>query len=112
MDKENLLKMADFIETVPPDRFDMGNYRSCVVGHSLKRFAAYPNLEVVERWGAAFTLIERGSPEWRYLFAAAWRREDNTPTGAAKRIRHLVEKGLPKNWLAQLSGTAPRSYEN
>jgi hypothetical protein len=45
-----------------------------------------------------------------YLFGSDWVHEDNTPTGAAKRIRYFVANGLPENWKDQMSGKAPLSY--
>lgn len=35
------------------------------------------------------------SPAWTFLFYGRWRHFDNTPQGAAKRIRFLVKHGRP-----------------
>jgi hypothetical protein len=36
--------------------------------------------------------------EWAWLFAAEWSKFDNTPLGAAKRIRTLLESGVPEGF--------------
>jgi hypothetical protein len=45
-----------------------------------------------------------------YLFSSDWRHTDNTKEGAGKRIKHYLEKGLPRNWYEQMSGQANLSY--
>lgn len=42
---------------------------------------------------------------WVYLFAGNWLNSDNTPTGAAARIRWVVKHGgVPHNWHSQSHG--------
>jgi hypothetical protein len=49
---------------------------------------------------------------WSYLFDATWASVDNTPTGAAKRIRWVIQhQGIPVNWHYQQDGMAGLSYE-
>ena len=122
----NLIRMADYIETVPQDKFDMYTYRygnklkpecdsvGCVVGHftiledgNLPRLGS--NLINFSKWVNKFI----GTDSIRvglYLFGSDWQDTDNTPTGAAKRIRYYVANGLPENWREQLWGEAPLSY--
>lgn len=42
--------------------------------------------------------FSRGTEEFGYLFGAAWALYDNTPHGAAARIRTYVESGVPADW--------------
>ena len=128
MNKENLLKMADYIETIPQNDFHMGCYRNgfkkyhkcnsvgCIIGHCTildeeenlpRRSDGEINFSL---WSQRFTGITAGSDEWYYLFGGDWSRTDNTPTGAAKRIRYFVEHGLPEDWLEQMNGVTPLSY--
>lgn len=46
-----------------------------------------------------------------WMFDASWRYRDNTPKGAAARIRWYVFNGLPENWREQINGRAPLCYE-
>jgi hypothetical protein len=47
---------------------------------------------------------------WQYMFGSAWVYIDNTPKGAAARIRHYVANGLPSNANRQRLGEAPLTY--
>lgn len=129
MNKENLLKAADYIETVPQELFSMGNYRyvedgeshecnsvGCILGHCTKldEIDNIPRLTdgtiKFRQWSDTF--FEVSNSEWFYLFSSDWFFIDNTPTGAAKRIRYIVEHGLPENWRKQVLDKAPLSYLN
>ena len=48
---------------------------------------------------------------WKYAFDDWWGDIDNTAIGAAKRLRMLADQGLPSNWIAQINGDAPLSYD-
>ena len=109
MNKENLLKMAEYIETIPQEKFDMSKYRTddyntiecnsvgCVIGHCV---ILDPNPELIprflnggivfERWSSSFIGFSPFAYSWKWCFDAAWTKIDNTPQGAAKRIRYLV----------------------
>lgn len=128
MNKENLLRMADYIETIPQEQFDMEVFREggrtspkcnsvgCIIGHctalddpeNLPRYF-YGEIDF-DLWSEKFTGIGLFSRDWRYLFGGGWAKNDNTPTGAVKRIRHYVEHGLPQDWEEQMRGEAPLSY--
>lgn len=129
MNKENLLKMADYIETIPQEQFDMKEFRTldedrvlpecnsvgCIIGHctalDADNLPRYDGGKIdFNEWGQKFTEISRVSDDWYYLFSSWWKYTDNTPTGAAKRIRHYVENGLPEDWEEQIYGEAPLSY--
>tara|TARA_Y100001963_G_scaffold17759_1_gene21947 strand:+ start:37209 stop:37661 length:453 start_codon:yes stop_codon:yes gene_type:complete len=46
------------------------------------------------------------SPNYMWCFAEEWGSSyiDNTPKGAALRIREMVKKGIPKNYYEQMTG--------
>lgn len=43
--------------------------------------------------------LEDMSVEWNWLFGSEWEDVDNTPKGAAKRIRIFLESGVPEAFL-------------
>jgi hypothetical protein len=118
MNKVNLLRMADHIETIPQKDFNMFEYRSgggyydeiecnsvgCAVGHCTildsenikKNFMdKYGSIEFTY-WSKVFTEVTNNL-QWEYLFSYAWVNVDNTPQGTAKRIRDVVKNGFPEN---------------
>jgi len=127
MNRENLSSMADYIETIPQEKFDMNTYRrgesvkhacgsvGCILGHCTilderpLPVDYYADIAFAS-WSLEFTGLNPNSDEWDYLFSSFWTYGDNTPTGAAKRIRHFLEKGLPQDWHEQMHGRAPLSY--
>lgn len=50
------------------------------------------------------------SKPWDWCFGPEWKRTDNTPQGAGKRILWLLDKGLPEDWEEQQSGTSQLCY--
>ena len=127
MNKENLKLMADYIETIPQEKFDMNTFRTgekvdhecgsvgCVLGHCTvldkRPLPMYLEGDInFNAWSFDFTGLDPYSSEWDYLFASFWTYGDKTPIGAAKRIRHFLEKGLPKDGREQMLGRAPLSY--
>lgn len=120
--------MADYIEKVPQEKFDMESYRTmpesspscksigCIIGHctvldDLKNIPRnyYGHIRFTE-WSFDFTGIEIDSLKWKFLFSHEWRNSDNTPTGAAKRIRYFIEHGVPKNRYSVMHGREPLPY--
>ena len=119
--------MADYIETIPQEKFNMATYRTgekvkhecdtvgCVLGHcTILNKNPLPmcrsgNINF-DTWSREFTGLDTSSSEWAYLFASDWEAVDNTPTGAAKRIKHLLENGRPEDWQEQMEGKATLSY--
>ena len=127
MNKENLLRMADYIETVPQELFCMYEYRDgdCInpvctsvgdtIGHCThldpnKLPMIYAKIDFC-RWSEDFTGLSRFSGMWLWCFDSVWYVIDNTPTGAAARIRYLINHGLPENWKEQLNGCDPICYK-
>jgi len=127
MNRENLKLMADYIETIPQEKFDMERFRTgekvkhkcnsvgCILGHctvlNKNPLPLYKSGNIdFYAWSKEFTGLDPDSSEWAYLFASEWEDGDNTPTGAAKRIRYLLENGLPEDLYKQMHGRAPISY--
>lgn len=131
MNKENLSRMADYIETIPQERFHMLDYRDlgddlgsvqcnsvgCIIGHctvldpypqGIPRFSS--GSINFTAWSQNFTGIEHAFRAWQFMFAPQWVDSDNTPIGAAKRIRWALKHGVPKNWAAQMNGEAKLCY--
>jgi len=127
MDKGNLERMADYIETIPQEKFDMWKFRTgekvdhecgsvgCATGHCtvldenplpLDKSGDIDFLA----WSKEFTGLDPDSDEWLYLFAGDWAAVDNTPTGAAQRIRYVNRNGVPRYWYNEVKGRAPLSY--
>lgn len=124
--KDNLLKLAAYLETLPDDyeQFDMGEYMSardgdwmeplgpdeqskpscgtvaCAVGHGpAAGIRVYGDTD----WGSyadrVFGEFEEDFFGWDYMFSPSWSCTDNTPKGAAARIRTYVTLGhTPDGW--------------
>ena len=123
--KDNLLKLAAYLETLPDDyeQFDMSEYMSardgdygetldiserskpvcgtvaCAVGHGP---SAGIRLYGDANWGdyAERVFGYMSGDSFEYMFGSRWSDIDNTPKGAAKRIRTFLELGCkaPANW--------------
>lgn len=68
---------------------------------ALAKFASpfsYPD-KLAEKFGKE-TLV--GS-SYVWLFAALWQKFDNTPRGAAKRVRYFAKRGRPPLWFIKWS---------
>jgi hypothetical protein len=123
--KDNLLKLAAYLETLPDDyeQFDMSEYMSardgdywetlditerskpvcgtvaCAVGHGpaagIRTYGDVDWLDYSQRVFGEF----RDDCGWDYMFCSGWSHHDNTPKGAAARIRTYVTLGhSPDDW--------------
>lgn len=128
MNKENLQRMADYIRTVPQEKFSMSVYRygqnqhlpkcgsvGCVIGHctildkaNIKQWRDYEGDIEFGMWSQHFTGIK--DEMWEWCFASEWANVDNTTNGAALRIEWLINKGLPHDWDDQMNGQAALCY--
>jgi hypothetical protein len=130
MNSANFLQLADTLDTVPDDKFEMRAFAinrdgeslwdiedyhcgtaGCAVGWAPK--AGFPILDTDSDWTAYSTRIfglAWDDYRWDWCFAGQWSGHDNTPKGAAARIRHIVNHGLPENWRAQMFNDAPKRY--
>lgn len=129
MNRENLTKLATYLEALSADytHFHMSSYFrggdgphfvndapfagscgtvACAVGHGPA--AGIPANEGTVWWSDyAEEAFELQQKEWEWCFASMWVVVDNTPQGAAKRIQHLLEHGLPDDAVRQIYGEAP-----
>lgn len=120
MSTANLLQLATFLDTVPKHKFDMWTFRTkgssdlslakvrddhvcgtagCAVGYGPQ--AGFPILRTDLDWlsySERVFGVEWEGDDWDFLFGAEWKDIDNTPTGAAKRIRFYIKNGLPESW--------------
>ena len=142
MNKRRLLRLAKHLETVPQRYFDMASYRrkygdkemlriypssedlasdwrdcgavGCALGHAPEVGGVFtPKSQ--EKWGDYCERvfgINLNSNEWDWMFAGIWDAVDNTPQGAAQRIRWLVKHGLPTDMYYQLYEGAPLCYRD
>jgi hypothetical protein len=125
MNREALRKLADHLETkVSQQQFDMAEYRNdcgtvgCALAHATDCVAPMPNIPVGrtptcydwEHYADDQFGTRPWQYEWLWCFGPDWAAVDNTPSGAARRIRHLLDFGLPDNWERQAAGLDPLSY--
>lgn len=129
MNIENLITLATYLEQLPANysHFHMRTFYyehgfaeyeypnqvpaapdcgtiACAIGHGP---AAGLPAKDGEGWLSYSKRVFDTTPrEWDWCFSADWQTTDNTPQGAAKRIRHLIEFGLPDNARAQQWGCA------
>jgi hypothetical protein len=125
--RDNLLKLADYLDALPDDyeQFDMSEYMmerddqhpaywgtlsieerskpvcgtvACAVGHGP---SAGIRVYGDECWGSYADRVFGFLPDdgFDYMFASGWSVDDNTPKGAAARIRTYVTLGhSPDDW--------------
>jgi hypothetical protein len=133
MNRTNLDKLATYLEGLPADyrHFGMSAYMqsvdrahffinqaplagscgtiACAVGHGPA--AGIPADEGTVWWTdygeKAFQLAPE---EWAWCFDSQWTVVDNTPHGAAKRIRYLLDHGLPEDDFEQRHGATPYMF--
>ena len=125
--RTNLTKLADYLAKLPADyqHFDMRDYNrtssdggytlhladrsydcgtvACAVGHGP---AAGVRVYGDMGWGAYCARVF-GIDRWvsrktfEYPFGSEWMVYDNTPQGAAARIRTYLDSGVPADWEEQ-----------
>lgn len=107
MNRTNLEILADYLESekLKAD-FSMEIYSEdgadykpvcgsvgCAIGHG--PYAGLPKRPKETWYAYADRVFGLPPTEWRWCFSAYWARSDNTPEGAAKRIRYLLKRGAP-----------------
>ena len=128
INEANLLKLAAYLEALPPDydKFDMSIFRSgsghggdplecgavaCGLGHGPLAGIPLETNEPWSRYSARVFGLDIRSPPWRWCFDSGWESTDNTPRGVAARIRWmLAHDGVPKDAKEQQYGDAPLCY--
>ena len=115
--RANLLRLAAHLDLVVTNlRFDMGTFQNecgtigCACGHGpslgIARNDRETWLDYAERAFSAGVF----DPAHFWMFGGAWQGIDNTPRGAASRIRYALVHGIPENHSKQARGLAPLSY--
>lgn len=119
--KANLLKLADYLATLPDDyeKFDMQDYMldsegdiiwittqnkpscgtvACAVGHGpAAGIRVYGDVDWSDYADRVFGYMTTDA--FNYMFGSNWSDYDNTPKGAAARIRTFVALGrTPEGW--------------
>lgn len=116
MNKENLLKLAKWLNKNPASKINMLPPSQGAVVYCA---SLLPTNEVVfvedkidhNACAQKFTEIAIMSPEWYWLFSLDWRGIDEKKGGLARRIEYLVfNHRLPDNWLQQMKGCCNLSY--
>lgn len=118
MNKKNLLKLATYLLSGNlKAEFNMSTmFMSecgticCAAGHG--PYAGI-NRPTNEDWSEYIDRrLTSNTYEITWLFCADWRKTDNTPEGAGKRILYLIRYGLPCDWHQQMRGRNPLCYLN
>ena len=116
MNKKNLLKLADFLEKLPQENFDMA-YRRWDGKKEVHFYKSSDNCGTIGDVMGWAPFVEGLYPldqeffddklfwpkyesrvfhvdgrAWVWLFSSDWAEIDNTPQGAARRIRYLVKR--------------------
>lgn len=121
--KQNLLKLVKYLEQPKLDaKFNMVCYGDetittsstdcgsvgCAVGHG--PYAGIRKFKSEDWYQYSRRVFGLNYNEWIWCFDDLWIYLDNTPKGAAARIRLLLEKGLPSNYWEQMTGKHPLCY--
>ena len=129
---ENLNTLATYLEQLPEgyEHFDM-KYYFVVQGRRLAYLVSEPKLESCgtvacaighgpaagipikpeELWGVyCARVFGLSGSAWTWCFGEEWVHVDNTPQGAAKRIRHYLTYGLPEDAEEQRLGDTDYCY--
>lgn len=134
---ENLETIAAYTENRPQEGFDMSQFcaddhgddtkpscgsHMCIIGDlpviggefrvRPDEFECYTPYKVVywNEYSERVTGLDHCSDEWNYLFGGEWVYVDNTPKGAAARIRYFIKNGLPEDPYGEQEGSEPLSY--
>lgn len=126
MNTQNLTTLANFLDKLDPEKFDMVDFARDEHGeqHMSPQIHECTTVGCAVGWGPhagihvskddfdyfdyakrVFALDHMHEP-FKWCFDSGWARIDNTPTGAAKRIRHLIQHGVPDDAKDQLFGDA------
>ena len=116
--RSNLTRLADYLaKGKTKHQFDMRDYYeespcgtvACAAGHGpaagVRMMKAEDWVEYVDR------VFGESVAQWYWCFCDCWGSTDNTPQGAAARIRYMLENGVPENYDEQMCGDEPLSYE-
>jgi hypothetical protein len=131
--KDRLSKLANFLDTVPGDRFHISTWRdsdsktvdiaqcdtaacaigwsTCIIPEEIMRgyicVGGYIDFAGISEW---YYDAPGGSVCFDFLFSGAWVDVDNTAKGAAARIRYFLDKGVPSIFKEGIFDTDPVDY--
>jgi hypothetical protein len=89
-----LEQLADYLDTVPQEEFSMWDYKTCVIGHACRLFGC--TLAGARDLLRNLSIGDLGinNPKYVFICGAEWANIDNTPQGAAGRIRYCMNHGV------------------
>ena len=107
MNRTNLRILADYLESkklkadfsMETYSADGGSYKpvcgsvGCAVGHG--PYAGLPKNSTESWYAYEVRVFGLQNEEWEWCFSGLWAKYDNTPKGAAARIRYLLKRGTP-----------------
>lgn len=130
--EDNLRKLANYLMRFsklkrPKSTFDMSKFSDgeafaiarketecgtfgCAVGHGPYAGVAKRKNENWNDYAERAFGAVMAEGVWRWLFSSLWCVTDNTPAGAAKRIRWYFEHGVPIDHRDQMNGYEPLCY--
>ncbi|KAA2242848.1 hypothetical protein F0L74_09985 [Chitinophaga agrisoli] len=100
---------TSYSRSIEDSAIDCGT-AGCAKGHGPSAGIPKFHYETWNDYGLRVFGMKVKTLEWEWVFSGDWYSTDNTPEGAAKRILHLLESGVPDNWCNQLNGYAPLCY--
>lgn len=107
--EEPWLDDADFLCMRPSEVMYRCGTVACAIGHGpAAGIEALPDETWSDYIDRAF--IDNPPEAFTFMFGPEWKDLDNTPSGAAKRIRYTLQHGLPANWENQMNGDHPICY--
>ena len=112
--KQNFIDLAYLLETQRNEKFNIYSwkdgpiyiFKAIKLKGSHSKYS-YMTTHFFPNFGVSYAA--RCYYEW--CFSECWKDTDNTASGCAKRIKYLLEKGIPENWFSQMVGTNELSYK-
>lgn len=95
--RANLMKLADLLDGPNKPKakdFSMAHWSMCAFGHAVRHEIGRARPE--EHFLNGFIGQLQGDSR-RWLFGSDWAGRDNTPEGAAARIRYYLKHGAPQD---------------
>lgn len=101
-----------------PEIYNYCGTTACAVGHG--PLAGIPPTKnetwseySIRNFGAGWNTDEENKQHlFEWCFSGGWNYKDNTPYGAAARIKWFLELGIPDDYQYQLDGEEPLCYED
>lgn len=112
---EELMYQGEYIrieiDEAKPKKYATCNTVACAIGHGpMAGIKVYKDYDWFSYAGRVFGVYSDDAA-FDWLFSSDWSKTDNTPQGAAKRIRIYVENGVPFNYIGQQYEDEPLMYK-